>query len=63
MTVKILARTDALGNLLRFELLPGQRFDSVGVEALAEGANFEGLIADKAFDSELDPGKTQRAMR
>ena len=29
MTTKILAFTDALGNLVRFELLPGHRFDTV----------------------------------
>jgi hypothetical protein len=52
MTTKILALTDALGNLVRFELLPGHRFDTVGVEPLIEGVDFEGLIADKAFDSE-----------
>ena len=52
MTTKILALTDALGNLVRFELLPGHRFDTVGVEPLIEGVDFEGLIADKAFDSD-----------
>jgi transposase len=51
MTTKILALTDALGNLVRFELLPGQRFDTVGVAPLIEGVEFDGLIADKAFDS------------
>ena len=30
MTTKILALTDALGNLVRFILLPGQRFDRSG---------------------------------
>ncbi len=44
--------TDALGNLVRFELLPGHRFDTVGVEPLIEGIAFGGLIADKAFDSD-----------
>jgi transposase len=52
MTTKILALTDALGNLVRFELLPGHRFDTVGVEPLIEGVDFGGLIADKAFDSD-----------
>jgi transposase len=52
MTTKILALTDALGNLVRFELLPGQRYDTVGVEPLIEGIEFDGLIADKAFDSD-----------
>jgi transposase len=51
MTTKILALTDALGNLVRFELLPGHRFDTVGVEPLLHGVDFGGLIADKAFDS------------
>ncbi len=51
MTTKILALTDALGNLVRFVLLPGQRHDTVGVAPLIQGAAFEGLIADKAFDA------------
>ena len=51
MTTKILALTDALGNLVKFVLMPGQRFDTVGVAPLIEGVSFSGLIADKAFDS------------
>ena len=51
MTTKILALTDALGNLVRFVLLPGQRFDTVGVPPLIDGLAFQALIADKAFDS------------
>ncbi len=51
MTTKILALTDALGNLVRFELLPGHRFDTVGVAPLIQELDFDGLIADKAFDS------------
>ena len=51
MTTKILALTDALGNLVRFILLPGHRFDSIGVPPLIDGIAFEGLIADKAFDN------------
>ena len=51
MTTKILALTDALGNLVRFVLLPGHRFDTVGVPPLIDGLCFEALIADKAFDS------------
>ena len=35
---------------MRFELLPGQRYDTVGVAPLIEGVAFGGLIADKAFD-------------
>jgi transposase len=51
MITKILALTDALGNLVRFVLLPGHRFDTVGVAPLIDGLAFGGLIADKAFDS------------
>jgi transposase len=51
MTTKILALTDALGNLVRFVLLPGHRFDTVGVPPLIDGLCFDALIADKAFDS------------
>jgi transposase len=36
---------------VRFVLLPGQRFDTVGVAPLIEGVEFDALIADKAFDS------------
>src|SRR3954452_19216802 len=51
MTTKILALTEALGNLVRFVLPPGHRFDTVGVAPLIDGLIFEGFIADKAFDS------------
>ena len=51
MTTKILALTDALGNLVRFVLLPGHSFDTVGVAPLISGIEFGGLIAAKAFDS------------
>ena len=50
MTTKILALTDALGNLVRFVLLPGHRFDTVGVPPLIDGVQFGALIADTAFD-------------
>ena len=51
MTTKILALTDALGNLVHFRLMPGNRFDSVGVAPLIEGVEFGALLADKAFDN------------
>ena len=47
LTTKIVALVDALGNLARFVLLPGQRHDSVGVEPLIAGVEFDALIADK----------------
>ena len=46
-----MALVDALGNLVRFVLLPGQRHDSVGVMPLIADIDFKALIADKAFDS------------
>jgi transposase len=51
MTTKVLALTDALGNLVRFRLLPGHRFDTIGVAPLIDGVEFGALLADKAFDS------------
>ena len=51
LTTKILALTDALGNLVRFVLLPGQRFDPVGVPPLIDGITFGARIADTAFDT------------
>ncbi len=36
---------------MRFTLLPGHRFDTVGVAPLIGDIEFGGLIADKAFDS------------
>jgi len=46
------ALVDALGNLARFVLLPGQRHDSIGVEPLLDGVAIGALIGDKAFDSD-----------
>ena len=44
-------RGDALGNLVNFVLLPGQRHDLIGVDPLLDGVEFETLIADRAYDS------------
>ncbi len=41
----------AFGNLVRLVLLPGHRFDTVGVAPLIKGVDFGALLADKAFDS------------
>ena len=38
--LKAKALTDALGNLVRFVLLPGQRFDTVGVAPLIKDIEF-----------------------
>ena len=51
MTTKILALVDALGNLVRFILLPGQRHDSIAAEPILHGIEFGALLADKAFDN------------
>lgn len=51
MTTKILALTDALGNLMRLRLIPGHRFDTFGDATLIEGVAFDALLGDKAFDS------------
>ena len=52
MTTKIVALVDALGNLVRFVLLPGQRHDAVGVAPLIEGIAFGALLGDEAFDAD-----------
>ena len=52
MTTKIVALVDALGNLARFVLLPGQRHDSVGAEPLLDGVAIGALIGDKGFDND-----------
>ena len=36
---------------MRFVLLPGQRFDTVGMPPLIDGVTFGALIGDTAFDS------------
>jgi transposase len=43
---------DALGCLVRFVLLPGQRHDVVGVEPLIRNVCFYALLGDKAFDAD-----------
>ena len=47
-----MALVDALGNLFRFLLLPGQAHDMKGVAPLIKGASFGALSADKAFDAD-----------
>lgn len=47
-----MALVDALGNLARFVLLPGERHDSIGVEPLITGLDFQALLGDKAFDND-----------
>lgn len=47
-----MALVDALGNLVRFVLMPGQRNDIMGVRPLIDGVPFDALLADKAFDAD-----------
>lgn len=51
MTTKIVALTDALGQLVRFRLLPGHRYDTLAVGDLIEGVTFGALLADQAYDA------------
>lgn len=51
MTSKIVALTDALGNLIDFRLLPGQAHDLRGTAALIDGLSCGHLLADRAFDA------------
>ncbi|AML53648.1 transposase [Falsihalocynthiibacter arcticus] len=51
MTTKIIALVDALGNLVRFVLRPGQAHDLQGVKPLIEGVSFGAFLGDKAFDA------------
>ena len=41
---------DALGRLVRFVLLPGQRHNTRGVVPLIRHLHFNALLADKAFE-------------
>lgn len=54
LTTKIMALVDGLGweNRVRFVLLPGQCRDSIGVEPLITGLDFEALIGDKVFEND-----------
>ena len=43
---------DALGNLVRFLLLPGQAHDMKGAAPLIKGVSFDSLRSDRAFDAD-----------
>lgn len=64
MTCKILAPTDALGNLVRFLLTLGQRHGSVEVPPLIKGVAFDGLIVNRPSTATLSsPNWTTVATR
>lgn len=52
MTTKVLALTDALGNLIDFRLMPGQAHDLVKTRELLADVRCQSLLADKAFDAD-----------
>ena len=47
----MLVLCDALGNLVKFVLIPGQHHDSKRGWELIDGIGFGALLADKAFDA------------
>src|SRR3978361_1859024 len=48
LTTKIVALVDALGNLVRFVLLPGQTHDLIGVKPLIQDIEFDMLLVQKS---------------
>ena len=52
MTTKILALTDALGNLVNFCLMPGQAHDLRETDTLICDLSAGHLLADRAFDAD-----------
>lgn len=52
ITTKILALTDALGNLVDFCLMPGQAHDLRETDALIRDLSAGHLLADRAFDAD-----------
>jgi transposase len=52
LTTKILVLVDALGNLVRFLLMPGQRGEITGVRTLIQKLSFRAFLADKAYDAD-----------
>jgi hypothetical protein len=53
MTTKILALTDALGKLVRFVLLPGQCYETVGVAPLIDGVEFGALVTGGSENTQM----------
>ena len=43
---------DVLGNLVRFQLLPGQAHDMKSVARLIKGVSFDALLADKELGAD-----------
>ncbi|MCV6546691.1 MAG: transposase, partial [Cohaesibacter sp.] len=52
LTTKILALVDALGNLVRFSIMPGQCGETTGVSDLIAGISCQAFIGDKVYDAD-----------
>jgi len=52
LTSKIVARTDAIGTLIRFVILPGQSHDRMAIPDLLQDIAFTTWIGDTACDSD-----------
>jgi len=52
VTTKILALTDALGNLVDFRLMPGQAHDLRETALLIEDLSCGAFLGDRAFDAD-----------
>ena len=52
LTSKVVALTDAVGHLIRFEILPGQTHDLKAVPELLDDLTCETLMGDKACDAD-----------
>ena len=63
LTTKIVALVDALGNLVRFVLLPGQRHDSAGVAPLLTDLDFSAPSGGQGFRQRRDPRRSGRSGR
>ena len=48
----MVALVDSLGKLARFELLPGQRHESLVAEKLLSGVETGAVLADRGFDGD-----------
>ena len=52
MSTKLHLLVDALGQLVRIVLTPGQAHDATQAQALLEGQRAQRVIADKAYDAD-----------
>ena len=50
-TIKALALTDALDNVVHCQLLSSHRHDAIGIAPRVEGLEFDTFLADKRFNS------------